>query len=414
VQVVQRCKLGLAVGGLALLTLGVVPAHAAFPTSSVTLVWDPSPDPRVVGYTIWYGNASGVYPTRIDVGNTTTATIADLAIGQTYYFVATAYTADGLESLPSNEVEYTVPGLLSASYAAAQRLAMLQFNSYPGETVAVQASEDLKNWTTLYQLQPTASQVVQIIDPASAYLPKRFYRLMGPYVGMRKLSLTQFSAQTVPKLTFAAIPGAVVEIQASDDRVNWTTLHRFLVTSNQPVEILDPTLTDIPMRFYRTAVGGMPAAEVVYIGPDALRCAMLTGKEISVVKFSGLAGEIVTVQASDDMVNWTSLYELHIPTNKIIEIADPASASLPQRFYRLMGANVASRKVELARYRAPSIAKISFVAPPGDVVQLQASENLVDWTTLYQVKVQTNRWIEIVDPDSAKLPRRFYRLAPVE
>lgn len=413
-QVVQNCKFGSVVGGLALLTLWVVTAHAAFPTSRVTLVWDPSPDPRVEGYAIWYGNTSSVYPTRVDVGNTTTATISDLAIGQTYYFVAIAYAADGLESPPSNEVEYTVPGLLSASHATARGLAMLRFDGYPGETVAVQASEDLKNWTTLYQLQPMANQVVQIIDPASAYLPKRFYRLMGPYVGMRKLSLTQFSAQAVPKLSFTATPGAVVEIQASDDRVNWTTLHRFVAISNQAFEILDPTLTDIPMRFYRTAAGGMPAAEVVYIGPDALRCAMLTGKEISVIKFSGLAGETVTVQASDDMVNWTSLYELHIPTNKVVEIADPASATMPHRFYRLMGANVASRKLELTRYRAPSLAKISFVAPPGAVVPLQASENLVDWTTLYRIKVQTNQWIEIVDPESAKLPCRFYRLAPAQ
>ncbi len=410
VQIQQRNFCG-AVGGFALLAILALTAHAS---SVVTLVWDPSLDPRVAGYAIWYGTTSGVYPTRVDVGNRTMVTISNLVIGQTYYFVATAYTADGLESPPSNEVGYTVPGLLSVSHTKARGLAMVQFAGYPGETVAVQASEDLKNWTTLYQLQPSVSQVIKIVDPASAYLPKRFYRLMGPNVGARKLSLTQFLASALPRLSFAATPGAVVEIQASDDRVHWTTLHRFVVTSNQPLEFFDPTLTDIPMRFYRTAVGGMPAAETTYIGPDALRCTVLTGKEISVIKFWGQAGETVTVQASGDMINWTSLYELHITANKLIEIADPASINSQQRFYRLLGTNVSSRRLELRRYHKSNMAKISFVAPPGDVVQFQASENLVDWITLYRVKVQTNQWIEIIDPESATLPRRFYRLAPAQ
>lgn len=76
----------------------------------VTLEWDPSPDAWVSGYAIHYGTSGGNYTVRVDVGNTTTCTITNLNPGVTYFFVATAYTADGLESLPSNEVSYTVPG----------------------------------------------------------------------------------------------------------------------------------------------------------------------------------------------------------------------------------------------------------------------------------------------------------------
>lgn len=75
----------------------------------VTLEWDPSPDAWVAGYAIHYGTASSNYTVRVDVGNATTCTITNLTPGATYYFVATAYTADGQESLPSNEVSYTVP-----------------------------------------------------------------------------------------------------------------------------------------------------------------------------------------------------------------------------------------------------------------------------------------------------------------
>lgn len=76
---------------------------------SVVLAWDPSPDEWVVGYAIHYGVQSGVYVNRTEVGNVTNALIDGLQPGTQYFFVATAYTADGLESEPSNEVSYTVP-----------------------------------------------------------------------------------------------------------------------------------------------------------------------------------------------------------------------------------------------------------------------------------------------------------------
>ncbi len=82
---------------------------AAPTVSGVTLEWDPSPDAWVAGYAVHYGTVSSNYTVRIDVGNQTSATISNLTAGVTYYFVATAYTADGQESLPSNEVAYTVP-----------------------------------------------------------------------------------------------------------------------------------------------------------------------------------------------------------------------------------------------------------------------------------------------------------------
>lgn len=91
--------------------VAVLLALGSFPQSgrAVTLEWDPSPDAWVAGYAIHYGTASGAYAVRLELGNRTSATITNLTPGTTYYFVATAYTFDGQESLPSNEVSYTVP-----------------------------------------------------------------------------------------------------------------------------------------------------------------------------------------------------------------------------------------------------------------------------------------------------------------
>jgi hypothetical protein len=78
--------------------------------SQVTLTWDPNSETDLAGYDIYYGTASGSYQWKTDVGNVTTYTQSGLDIGVTYYFAATAYNTQGLESGFSNEVVYMVPG----------------------------------------------------------------------------------------------------------------------------------------------------------------------------------------------------------------------------------------------------------------------------------------------------------------
>jgi len=87
----------------------VIMQLSAFGAGSVTLAWDPSADPLVVGYNVYYGGASGTYTNEISSGNATNATIAGLVPGATYYFAATTYNAAGMESSFSSEVSYLVP-----------------------------------------------------------------------------------------------------------------------------------------------------------------------------------------------------------------------------------------------------------------------------------------------------------------
>lgn len=82
---------------------------AAPATSSVTLAWDPVTSSAVQGYTVHYGQTSGVFPSVADAGNKTSTTISGLISGQTYYFVVTAHDSSGGESQYSNEITYTIP-----------------------------------------------------------------------------------------------------------------------------------------------------------------------------------------------------------------------------------------------------------------------------------------------------------------
>lgn len=72
-------------------------------TASATLAWQPSSDPTVAGYKLYYGVASRTYTGVVNVGPSTTATVSNLVSGTTYYFAATAYNASGIESPFSNE-----------------------------------------------------------------------------------------------------------------------------------------------------------------------------------------------------------------------------------------------------------------------------------------------------------------------
>ena len=84
---------------------------------SVTLSWtaptqneDGTPLTNLAGYKLYYGTATGNYPTIINIPNPAALTfmVDNLTVDETYYFVGTAYNTDGIESRYSNEAVKTV------------------------------------------------------------------------------------------------------------------------------------------------------------------------------------------------------------------------------------------------------------------------------------------------------------------
>lgn len=90
-----------------LLCTAIYPAIVlAVPAPPVVLAWDPSTDPTVTGYNVYYGTASRAYTNVISAGASTNTVVSNLVSGVTYYFAATTYTAAGLESDYSTEAAY--------------------------------------------------------------------------------------------------------------------------------------------------------------------------------------------------------------------------------------------------------------------------------------------------------------------
>jgi PKD repeat protein len=91
----------------------VILANSAF-AGQANLAWDANTDPAVAGYMVYYGQVSGGYTSKVDVGNTTNKSISGLLDGKTYYYAVTAYDINRVESDYSNEAS----GAVAVAYAA--------------------------------------------------------------------------------------------------------------------------------------------------------------------------------------------------------------------------------------------------------------------------------------------------------
>jgi uncharacterized membrane protein YfcA len=149
--------------------------------ATVKLAWNPSTNPIVAGFNIYYGGASGVYTNKTAVGTANSLTILNLVIGATYYFAATTYSAAGAESALSTEVSYTVPmpvaGLQLGVTPAKQFI--LTVTGPAGHTYDIQATQDFKTWTVIGTVTVGANGSVTFTDTNAASFSKRFYRTRG-------------------------------------------------------------------------------------------------------------------------------------------------------------------------------------------------------------------------------------------
>ncbi|MGZ4960917.1 MAG: fibronectin type III domain-containing protein [Limisphaerales bacterium] len=145
--------------------------------SGASLAWDASPDPTAIGYNLYYGPATGTYTNRINVGGSKTALVTGLVPGSTTFFAATAYDNAGQESLPSNEVVYTSPGILQVGLGADQQL-HISFPASAGHWYDVQASTNLVGWDTITSVLSQTNGWLNVIDTNWTGSIDRFYRLV--------------------------------------------------------------------------------------------------------------------------------------------------------------------------------------------------------------------------------------------
>jgi hypothetical protein len=163
--------------------LGVLSILAALSTTvqagqSVTLAWNPSTDPTVVGYNVHYGGASGNYTNTLSASNTTNITVSGLVEGATYYFAATMYNNSGIQSPFSSQVSYTVSTAspeVQFSITPARQF-ILTVTGPIGHTYDIRATQDFKTWTVIGTVTVGTSGSLNFTDTNAASFSSRFYR----------------------------------------------------------------------------------------------------------------------------------------------------------------------------------------------------------------------------------------------
>jgi hypothetical protein len=142
----------------------------------LNLTWNAILDTNVVGFKIYYGTVSQQYTNEFDAGNATSASISGFTPGNTYFFAATSYNADGYESAYSTEVSFTIPMVSGPliSLASSAGGVNLSVNGAAGSPYIIFASTDLVNWSPL----ATNTAPFVFTDSNSSNYSRRFYQAL--------------------------------------------------------------------------------------------------------------------------------------------------------------------------------------------------------------------------------------------
>jgi ketosteroid isomerase-like protein len=201
--VFQSSSLRLAAGALFVLLARDAVAQ------SVTLTWNPNPETNITGYVVSYGTQPYSYSTTLQVGLATTATITQLAPGQTYYFSVQARNAFGLSGY-ATEVSTTIPGTASAPAPPPPSTSTAEISRFVGGDYNGDSLADLL-------IQRTDGTVAVGLDSGTVYQSQSVFGSATVWI---VVGIADFDADGRPDLVWQAPTGEVVLwIMGSSGRV---------------------------------------------------------------------------------------------------------------------------------------------------------------------------------------------------
>jgi hypothetical protein len=233
--------------------------------ANVMLAWNPSPSTNISGYAVYYGVASKNYSQRFDAGTQTSCTITGLNDGTTYYFAVTARADNGLESLPSNEISYTVPPNTSgqapyiSSLTIAPQGARLTWTGVPGSSYRVVYKTNLSDaqWIGASPVLVAITNSLQWVDAAAPTRGGRFYSVVLMRTGASAETARPYISSFVitsqgPKLTWTSSLGSTYRVvyknKLSDPQ--WLDGSAILTGTGLPLQWVDTETTTNKQRFY--------------------------------------------------------------------------------------------------------------------------------------------------------------------
>ena len=233
--------------------------------SSVTLAWDADPDQELAGYRVYSGTASGVYTQEEDVGNATTATVANLIAGATYFFAVTAYDIFGLESPPSNEVSAETPILTLSGISSGMSFnsgVPITINAVASAAGGIISSVNFYSGSNLIGTPGATSNAVVWngapigTDVITAVASDANGDTTSTQISVTVVPFGVTAMQFLPDGSFQiAVTGAVGKINTvyySTDLQTWTLLST-AVNATGTLQVDDPGANGSTQRFYKVS-----------------------------------------------------------------------------------------------------------------------------------------------------------------
>jgi len=358
---------------------------------AVTLAWNPSTSAGIAGYRVYEGTNSHAYNLMVNAGASTQASLTVLSNGLTYYFAVTAYDSFGIESDYSAEVSYTPGGTtnpITLVFAADSGSISGPFaapNGVVSQTVLTGATNGGR---AVYNFS---------ISKAGPYTVSAMVN--APNNGANSFYINVDAEPTDPQNIWD-IP---VTTGFMSRTVSWTIggapqifnlgadSHQLIVRGREP----NTQLSTITIA---------PAYGVLQIARNANRSILLTA--------FGQSGHTYDVQASTNLVDWTSLGLAAPDSSSALSFTDAAAASLPKRFYRLQDQGLSGVPPGGLQIVMTASKSILLTAPGqlGHTYDVQASTDLAKWTSIGIITTDPTGKLSFADPAAATLSMRFYRL----
>lgn len=200
-----------------------------------------------------------------------------------------------------------------------------------GSDQIVEVSQDLGNWRALALVSLATNSVATLTDPETPSPSTRYYRTRpSPHPGQTVLIQSiRRATNGAATLTLTGPRGSETFLEASADRLNWTTLGLVRFTETTAVYTDPAPAATGAIRFYRTRrdSGHDPILVLSKIEKSGGGAVLLT-----CLGSPGTQG--VSVEASPDLATWTPIGTIRFdtPETTYLDAFPPAGTG---RFYRL-------------------------------------------------------------------------------
>ena len=238
------------------------------PVGTLNLTWNPSPDPSVAGYNIYYGTQSRVYANVVAVENTQVATITGLTPGVPYFLTVVSRSIDGVESPYSGEISFTLPSTAPVLRATVTLSGGVNLTAAapPSHSYDVLATEDFSLWRAIGTATADASGSISFNDPDVSQYPSRFYLLhettytaAGSLPVLDGITVTDAGVQ----LRITGQAGHSYEILTSPDFQVWRVVGTVTVSLGGTATALLPANPGSGVSYYRLRETSFASAQAV-------------------------------------------------------------------------------------------------------------------------------------------------------